>query len=128
MTETVRTIYPIFRYTDVRAAMDFLTKAFDFTVGTVNEGSDGAVAHAELTYGTGMIIVGPRDPGAVRPRPAPKDWAVYVAVDDVDAHHDRAKAAGAEIVRGLTDQPYGSREYDARDGEGNIWSFGTYRP
>jgi uncharacterized glyoxalase superfamily protein PhnB len=53
---------------------------------------------------------------------------MYVAVDDPDAHHDRAKAAGAEITRELVDQPYGSREYGARDLEGNPWYFGTYRP
>lgn len=45
-----------------------------------------------------------------------------------DGHHDRAVAAGAEIVMGLTDQDYGSREYAARDSEGNLWCFGTYRP
>lgn len=45
-----------------------------------------------------------------------------------DAHHDRAKAAGARIVRELQDTDYGSREYSARDFEGNLWSFGTYDP
>jgi uncharacterized glyoxalase superfamily protein PhnB len=52
----------------------------------------------------------------------------YVTVDDPDALHDRAVAAGAEIVMGLTDQDYGSREFAARDPHGNVWSFGTYRP
>ena len=47
---------------------------------------------------------------------------------DPDAHHERAVAAGAQIVRELTDQPYGAREYTARDPEGHVWSFGTYRP
>jgi uncharacterized glyoxalase superfamily protein PhnB len=51
-----------------------------------------------------------------------------VAVDDPDAHHARAKAAGAVIMMELTDQDYGSREYAARDPEGNVWCFGTYRP
>jgi len=54
--------------------------------------------------------------------------SVYVVVGDPDAHHDRAKAAGAEIVAGLTDTDYGSRDYSARDPDGNLWSFGTYRP
>lgn len=49
-------------------------------------------------------------------------------VDDPDAHHDRAQAAGARIVRELEDMEYGSREYSARDLEGNLWSFGTYEP
>ena len=51
-----------------------------------------------------------------------------MAVDDLDAHHDRARAAGAEIIRGPFDTDYGSRDYAARDLAGNVWSFGTYRP
>jgi uncharacterized glyoxalase superfamily protein PhnB len=54
--------------------------------------------------------------------------SLYVIVDDPDAHHARAAAAGARIVRDLVDEPYGSREYSARDPEGNLWSFGTYDP
>ena len=54
--------------------------------------------------------------------------SLYVVVDDPDALHDRAKEAGATIERELTDQDYGSREFTARDPEGNLWSFGTYRP
>lgn len=53
---------------------------------------------------------------------------IYVAVDDADAHFERAKAAGAEITRELEDTEYDSREYSARDPEGYHWSFGTYRP
>jgi len=53
---------------------------------------------------------------------------VYVYVEDVDAHHARARAAGAEIVRPLQDTDYGSREYSVRDLEGHLWSFGTYHP
>jgi uncharacterized glyoxalase superfamily protein PhnB len=53
---------------------------------------------------------------------------VYVAVDDPDAHHDQAAAAGARVIQPLTDQPYGSREYGALDPEGNRWFFGTYAP
>ena len=53
---------------------------------------------------------------------------VYVVVDDVDAHHRRAVEHGAEILMPPTDQDYGSRDYMARDVEGNVWSFGTYAP
>ncbi|MCM0675632.1 glyoxalase [Micromonospora phytophila] len=56
------------------------------------------------------------------------DAQVYVAVEDVDAHCARARAAGAEIVREPLDTDYGSRDYTARDLAGNVWSFGTYRP
>jgi uncharacterized glyoxalase superfamily protein PhnB len=55
-------------------------------------------------------------------------YSLYLAVDHPDAHHDRARQAGAEIVLGLKDEDYGSRGYTARDPEGNLWSFGTYRP
>ena len=55
-------------------------------------------------------------------------YSLYVVVDDPAAHHARAKDAGATIERELTDQDYGSREFTARDPEGNLWSFGTYRP
>ena len=53
---------------------------------------------------------------------------IYVHVADIDAHHERAVAAGAEIVIPLQDMDYGSREYSARDPEGHLWSFGTYQP
>lgn len=53
---------------------------------------------------------------------------VYVVVSDVDAHATRARAAGAEILRGPEDTDHGSREYAARDPEGHVWSFGTYDP
>jgi uncharacterized glyoxalase superfamily protein PhnB len=55
-------------------------------------------------------------------------FSVYVYVEDVDAHHARARAAGAEIVRALADTEYGSREYGARDIDGHYWYFGSYRP
>jgi uncharacterized glyoxalase superfamily protein PhnB len=60
--------------------------------------------------------------------PPPGGAAVYLVVEDPDAHHERARAAGADIVRELNDTDYGSREYSARDLEGNHWSFGTYQP
>jgi uncharacterized glyoxalase superfamily protein PhnB len=54
--------------------------------------------------------------------------SIYAVIADPDAHHARAEGAGARIVRELEDTPYGSREYSARDLEGNLWSFGTYDP
>ena len=122
----MRSIYPVFRYADARAAIDFLRSAFDFTVDRKDAGPDGAVRHAQLSYGGDLIMLAE---GAAAPaRPADDDYRIYVAVDDVDAHHDRAKAAGAEIVREPFDTDYGSRDYVARDLAGNVWSFGTYRP
>jgi uncharacterized glyoxalase superfamily protein PhnB len=54
--------------------------------------------------------------------------SLYVIVEDPDAVYERAKAAGAEITREPQDMDYGSREFSARDPEGNAWSFGTYDP
>ena len=62
------------------------------------------------------------------PDPLASSQGIYVMVEDPDAHHERASGAGAQVVRELSDQDYGSREYSARDLEGNLWSFGTYDP
>lgn len=124
---------PFMHYVDAPAALDWLSKAFGFERSAVHEGPDGTIAHAEMRYGDGMIMLGPtrendlgmktaRELGAV-------NQGVYVIVDDgIDAHYERARAEGAEIVRELHDTDYGSRDYTARDPEGNLWSFGTYRP
>jgi len=66
--------------------------------------------------------------GGHPPDPLASTLSLYLVVADPDAQHDRAKAAGARIVRELTDTEYGSREFTARDLEGNMWSFGTYQP
>jgi uncharacterized glyoxalase superfamily protein PhnB len=71
----------------------------------------------------GGIPAGPGMPDGGQP-----PVTIYVVVEDPDSHYARARAAGAEIVRELADMPYGSREYGARDPEGNQWSFGTYDP
>ena len=124
MTVATQSIFSTFRYDDALAAIDFLERAFGFERGDVHEGPDGKVHHAELHFGGEWIMLGSaRDDGI-----AAGPTTTYVVVDDPDAHHDRAKAAGAEIVRELIDQDYGSREYAARDPQGNVWSFGTYRP
>ncbi|MDX3074436.1 VOC family protein [Streptomyces sp. NPDC088354] len=124
------TVCPTLRYKDARAAIAFLTDAFGFTEVAVHEGADGTVQHAELAYGNGLVMLGSERSGSPFSRIAGDLGAVsvYVVVDDTDAHHARAVAAGAEVVLPLTDQDYGSRDYTARDPEGNLWSFGTYVP
>lgn len=125
--EHAPSVYPTLRYDDARAAIEFLTKSLGLVAGEVHEGPDGQVMHAELSWGNGVVMVSSRPSG--EPDVFDTGTAViYLAVDDPDAAHDRAVAAGAEIVRGLTDQDYGSRDFAARDPEGNVWSFGTYRP
>ena len=128
MANDTQVFYPVLRYRDARAAIDWLCEAFGFERVAVHEEPDGSIGHAELGLGNGRVIVGSaRDPDNPFTR-QPGQTIVYVVVDDPDAHHVHAKAAGATIVFELTDQDYGSRDYGAQDPEGNIWSFGTYVP
>ncbi|MEV5984317.1 VOC family protein [Streptomyces sp. NPDC052051] len=123
-------ICPTLLYADARAAIKQLTEAFGFTEMSVYEDGDGSVLHAELAQGNGAVLLGSKGRGGPFDE-AMRDTgpcAVYIAVADVDAHHQRALAHGAEILVPPTDQPYGSRDYLARDAEGNLWSFGTYAP
>ena len=120
-------------YDDARGAVDWLEQAFGFERSSVHEGPDGKLAHAELRFGDGMVMLGSAGPNGFGLK-TPKELGavnqgVYVIVDDgIDAHYERARGAGAEIVREPNDTDYDSREYMARDPEGNLWSFGTYRP
>lgn len=122
-------IYPTLRYDDPKAATAFLTEALGFVEESMHNDDAGSVAHAELSFGDDIVMLGTRsDP------PGPFDTGravLYLALDDeaaVDAHHDRAVSAGAPVVMALTDQPYGSREYAVTDPEGNVWTIGSYRP
>jgi uncharacterized glyoxalase superfamily protein PhnB len=130
MTEslTVNGAVPIVPYSDPRAAIGWLERTFG-AVATlvVPPEPDQPLQHAEVKVGTGLVMVDDAD-RTDSPFALPGPVVVYVVVDDPDALHDRVVAAGAEIVMGLTDQDYGSREFAARDPHGNVWSFGTYRP
>ena len=123
-------IFPTLRYNDAHAAIDHLVKAFGFTKRAVHEDDNGVVQHAQLAYGDGMIMLGdaPREPDSNRLDMPIGGGSVYIVIDDPDAHHERAKTAGVKIRRELRDEDYGSRGYTAEDPEGNLWSFGTYRP
>ncbi|MET0900872.1 MAG: VOC family protein [Mycobacterium sp.] len=124
---TLNGAVPIVPYIDPRAAIQWLETAFGATaVLVVPPEPDQPLVHAEVAVGTGLVMVD--DAERDGPFALPGPVVVYVVVDDPDALHERASAAGAEIVMPLTDQDYGSREFAARDPHGNVWSFGTYRP
>ena len=132
---TTATIVPSLRYRDAPAAIDWLCKAFGFEQHLVVPGEAGTIAHAQLVFGNGMIMLGSaRDDDIGRlQRPldapdAPVSESAYVIVSDVDAHHARAAAAGATVVMAPADQDYGGRLYACRDPEGNLWHFGSYDP
>ena len=123
------TFYPIVSYRDAQAALLWLQKAFGFESLFATPGPDGTIAHAELSFGTGVVMLNTAKAAGEQS----SDWrdatqSVYVAVEEAEAHCERARAAGAEITRELENTDYGSREYSARDLEGHHWHFGTYRP
>ncbi|MEV5507374.1 VOC family protein [Streptomyces orinoci] len=123
-------ICPALLYRDPKAAIKQLITAFGFTQSAYYESEDGTVLHAELVYGNGIVMVGSADrEGAfVEAMGSGGPAGIYVLVADVDAHCARAREHGAEILAGPTDQEYGSRDYMARDVEGNVWTFGSYAP
>lgn len=127
-TLTINGAVPIVPFSDPRAAIGWLERAFAATATlVVPPEPDQPLKHAEVKVGTGLVMIDDAD-RTDSPFALPGPVVVYVVVDDPDGLHDRAVAEGAEIVMGLTDQDYGSREFAARDPHGNVWSFGTYRP
>jgi uncharacterized glyoxalase superfamily protein PhnB len=125
-------LFPALRYRDADAALAFLVRAFGAEEKEVHRGDDGHIAHAELRLGAGIFMFGQYSEagwmGGEPPRPLASTVSIYAVISNPDEHCARARAAGANIVRELVDEPYGSREYSARDLEGNLWSFGTYDP
>jgi uncharacterized glyoxalase superfamily protein PhnB len=130
MTQTpAPTIWPALAYADAPAAIRFLVEAFGFVETLVVPGDGGReIAHAELRWpeGGGVMLGSTGDDNEFSRR-KPGMTSIYVVTDAPDALFDRATAAGAEVVRGLRDEDYGSRGFTVRDPEGNLWSFGTYR-
>jgi uncharacterized glyoxalase superfamily protein PhnB len=125
------TMYPIIGYRDLGAAIDWLCRVFSFEPQEVIKNDDGSYAHVELRLGAGVIMPTSFDKGGDADNPWNQPLTtqgLYVALDSVDSHFAHAVAEGAEIPRPLADTDYGSREYTAKDLEGNLWSFGTYRP
>ena len=128
---TPANIYPSLYYDDASAAIEWLCNAFGFTKRMVIPGPDGTVAHSELSFGPGVIMVGTArtDRGCLSPkRLGGVSQGLCVQVDDPDAHLARAIQWGAVIVQPIKDEEYGARGYMAKDPEGHVWYFGNYRP
>ncbi len=132
---TRTTVIPCLRYRDAPAAIDWLCRVFGFEKQLVVPGEDGKVAHAQLSFGSGMIMVGSVvDSAFGRLMKQPDEiggaetQSSYVIVPDADAIYTRARAAQAEIVLDIKDEDYGGRGFTCRDLEGRLWTFGTYDP
>jgi uncharacterized glyoxalase superfamily protein PhnB len=133
--DCLSTVIPALRYRDAPAAIEWLCKALGFEKRAVYMADEKTVAHAELTFGNGMIMIGslangtpysdlvrqPSDVGGETQSP-------YLVVGDCAAVYARAKAAGAEIVMELEDKGYGGKGFTCRDIEGHVWSLGEYDP
>ncbi|TQS45850.1 VOC family protein [Cryptosporangium phraense] len=120
-------VWPTLRARDARALIDFLVAAFGFEEVVAYE-DGGVIHHAELSWpeGGGIMMGQAREEAGNPWTLTPGTFGGYVVTSDPDAVHDRAVAAGAEILQGLHETDYGSRDFAARDPEGNLWSFGTY--
>ncbi len=118
------TFCPALTYEDATAPIQWLERALGVRPALCAAGGKGGIAHAEMAFEVGIVMLGSENAlmGPVTRQ------NVYVAIGDPDAHHDRAKAAGARITMSLRDTDYGSRDYGCEDPEGHRWFFGTYRP
>ena len=131
---TRATIIPSLRYRDATTAIDWLYDAFGFERHLVVPDGKGGVAHAQLTLGGAMIMLGSGQDGAYeRLVRSPGDvggvtQAPYILVPDADSLCERATRAGAEIVMEIEDWDHGGRGFSCRDPEGHVWNFGTYDP
>jgi uncharacterized glyoxalase superfamily protein PhnB len=133
---TTATVIPCLRYRDAPAAIDWLCSTFGFERHLVVPGDNGTIAHAQLSFGNGMIMLGSESNDSeygkliVHPEQVggKQTQTVYLTVSDADHVYRRAREAGAAILLDITDEDYGGRGFTCRDPEGHVWSIGTYDP
>jgi len=132
---TTSTVIPGLRYRDANAAIKWLCDTFGFEKQLVVPNKDGSIAHAQLSFGNGMIMLGSAvesEFGRLMRQPdeigGAETQSPYLIVSDADAIYVRAKAAGARIEIDIKDEDYGGRGFSCRDPEGHLWNIGTYDP
>ena len=134
---TKATLIPVVRYRDAPAAIEWLCQTFGFEKHLVVPNEDGTIAHAQLSFGNGMIMLGSvlkneTEFGRLMKQPdeieGGQTQTTYVVVTDADAAYAKAKAGGAMIAMEIRDEDYGGRAFSCYDLEGHLWSFGTYDP
>ena len=134
---TKATVIPCLRYRDAPTAIEWLCQVFGFEKHLVVPNDDSTIAHAQLSFGNGMVMLGsvmseetefgllvkqPEEVGGTSTQSA------YLVVVDADAVYASAKAGGARIAMEIRDEDYGGRGFSCYDLEGHLWSFGTYDP
>jgi uncharacterized glyoxalase superfamily protein PhnB len=129
----IKAVVPTIPYRDATAMVDWLADAYGFEKRRIHNDDNGELRYAQLALGDNiMMVVRAGDAGLERLVVHPdriggvETQTCYVVVADIDAHHARATARGAEIVLGIEGD--GDRRYASRDPEGHIWMFGTFDP
>ena len=124
-----------FRYKEANEAIDWLSRAFGFTIKVVHSEEDGSVANAQLVLNNSMIMLASeRDNEFDRFVKHPQELdgyntiSPYIIVEDIETHYKTAVKNGAEILLPLTMQDYGGGGYTCKDIEGYLWNFGSYDP
>ena len=125
MTDQI--FHPSVIYRDDRAALDWLAKAFGFEVSLIVEDDGGKIVHAEMSYRGARVSIAREFMDQTK---SPMDLGrkitqlLHIQVEsDIDAHCERARAAGAAIFQEPEDQFYGDRTYRCIDPEGHVWVF-----
>ncbi|MBV6322213.1 VOC family protein [Duganella violaceipulchra] len=133
--QTRSNVIPCLRYRDAPAAIDWLCTTFGFEATLVVPNEDGSIAHAQLSFGNGMIMLGSvfdTEFGRLMKQPAEigqfNTQSSYLVVNDADKVYDNVRQAGGDILLDIKDEDYGGRGFTCRDPEGHIWSIGTYDP
>lgn len=129
------TVVPSLRYRDTPAMIDWLCNNFGFERRLVISGKNETVAHAELTLGGGMVMLGTHADdayGALLTTPEKtgglQTQTIWIRVDDADEMYTRVVESGAAILQRIDDVPQGGRAFSCRDPEGHVWQVGTYDP
>lgn len=133
--QTLCTVVPCMRYRDAPAAIEWLGSTFGFETQLVVSNDDGTIAHAQLSFGNSMIMLGSvfdTEYGRLMKQPSEIGGFVtqstYLVVNNADLVYGRALEAGAKILLDIKDEEYGGRGFTCRDPEGHVWSIGTYDP
>ena len=130
------TVIPSVLFRDANAGIEWLKSALGFTEHVVYRTVEGAVEHAELLFGNGMIMVGTAglNPQTAAWMALPSDvggkntGGAYLIVQDCTPVWQGALAAGAEVMLPLRTMDYGGQAFTLRDPDGHLWSVGEYDP
>lgn len=128
MNTALADVMPLLACSDIAAEHDFLVTVLGFASAGIERTPDGTVVHAEVRVGSRRIWLHRADETAELVPPGRRGSAgggIVIHVPDVDAHHERVRGAGAEILYEPRDEDYGQREYGLRSPEGHLWWVAT---